>query len=185
MGGRKKRFQHRLDISSSMKVILSHFPEHVRAKDLYERLGCYGKILKVVIPPRRNKMGHRYDFARIHLVQDPKRFATILDNMYMDGEKLFVNFQDSTDMSPSKGSGRLSLLNRRLRKCIRRIDSNLRYGGRNPKMVLVMLVLSRTFLLKNRKSKRQGTLTSLLKLHRELLMLVGKAWWGRFFMQGK
>lgn len=68
-----------------------HFPNYVRAKDLYEQLGFYGKILEVVILVRRNKVGHRFGFARFHLVQDPERFALIFDNVFMDGDKLFVS----------------------------------------------------------------------------------------------
>ncbi|XP_058742698.1 uncharacterized protein LOC131615243 [Vicia villosa] len=67
------------------------FPERCRAVDLFKIFGCVGDVVEVVIPPRRNRFGKRFGFARFKNVEDEKFLAIKLDNILIDGKKIHVN----------------------------------------------------------------------------------------------
>lgn len=51
----------------------------------------HGKVKEVVIPGRRNATGQRFSFVPFLDVREMERMATILDNIYVEGEKIHVN----------------------------------------------------------------------------------------------
>lgn len=67
------------------------FADKLRAKDLYEVLKDTGDIDKVIIPPKRDKRGNKYNFVRFFNVRDERSMATKLDNTFIEGRKLFYN----------------------------------------------------------------------------------------------
>ncbi|XP_058732793.1 uncharacterized protein LOC131604365 [Vicia villosa] len=69
----------------------TEFDEKCKAKDVYEVFMKMGEIDEVFIPSKRDKRGRRYGFARFFNVKDERLMATKLDNMFLDGRKLFVN----------------------------------------------------------------------------------------------
>ncbi|XP_058759400.1 uncharacterized protein LOC131632679 [Vicia villosa] len=53
--------------------------------------GCVGETVEVVIPPKRNKFGKRFGFARFKGIIDEKLLTIKLDNIIIDGNKIHVN----------------------------------------------------------------------------------------------
>ncbi|XP_057425893.1 uncharacterized protein LOC130719283 [Lotus japonicus] len=51
----------------------------------------YGRVWEVVIPPRRNKQGYRFDFVRFMNVQEPLRLERELDMILIGSTKLHAN----------------------------------------------------------------------------------------------
>lgn len=83
------------NIFDSEMVIVSifflEFPERHRSEDLFNLFGCVGDAVEVVIPPRRNRWGKRYDFNMFKGVEDARVLAVKLDNILIDGRKIHVN----------------------------------------------------------------------------------------------
>ncbi|XP_058774299.1 uncharacterized protein LOC131648567 [Vicia villosa] len=75
-----------------------------RAVDLFNLFSCVGDTVEVVIPPKRNKFGNRFGFARFKGVNDEKLLAIKLDNIIIDGNKIHVN-------QPRFGRGRIDVGN--------------------------------------------------------------------------
>lgn len=50
-----------------------------------------GDLKEVIISPRRDKRGRKYGFARFRNVGDEKMLAVKLDNLVLEGRKLFAN----------------------------------------------------------------------------------------------
>lgn len=50
-----------------------------------------GEIDEVVIPPKREKIDRRYGFVRFFNVKEEKLLATKLDNIVLEGRKIFAN----------------------------------------------------------------------------------------------
>lgn len=67
------------------------FPESWKARDLLSIFDKQGRVQEVVIPGRRNVQGRRFGFVRFFDVREPDRLATILDNVFIEGEKIQVN----------------------------------------------------------------------------------------------
>lgn len=66
-------------------------PDRIKASDIFDLFGCHGDVVEVVIPPRRNKVGKRYEFARISNVEDATMLVMRLDNIMIDGRKIHAN----------------------------------------------------------------------------------------------
>lgn len=79
------------DASLLSSVYFSEFPNRIKAKEIYELFGCIGKIVEVVISPRRNNLGKRFGFAIFLEVEDLKNLAIRLDNVMVDGKKIHAN----------------------------------------------------------------------------------------------
>ncbi|XP_058763176.1 uncharacterized protein LOC131636584 [Vicia villosa] len=69
----------------------SEFPDRCRAVDIFKLFGCVGEIVEVVIPPRCNRFGKRFGFARFKEVKDERMLAVKLDNIQIDGRKIHAN----------------------------------------------------------------------------------------------
>ena len=69
----------------------TRFPEHTKEKDLWAHFKKWGDVREIFIPSNRNKGGRRYGFARFKGVQDERTLERRLDNIMIDGLKLYVN----------------------------------------------------------------------------------------------
>ncbi|KAI5447519.1 hypothetical protein KIW84_015104 [Lathyrus oleraceus] len=63
----------------------------MRAKDLYKLFEEFGVIDEVIIPRKRDKKGRKYWFIHIFDVSDMRRLMLQLDNLLIEGRKLFAN----------------------------------------------------------------------------------------------
>lgn len=84
MGGRI------IDLKNSTFNI-KEFGERNKAKYLYHDFKDLGDIDEVIIPPKRNVRGKRYEFVRFFNVEDVRVLATKLDDILLDGRKIFAN----------------------------------------------------------------------------------------------
>ncbi|CAI8618038.1 unnamed protein product [Vicia faba] len=69
----------------------SEIPDFTKAGDILQLFGCIGEVIEVVIPPRRNKVGKKFGFARFQKVEDEKVFVVKLDNVMIEGRKIHAN----------------------------------------------------------------------------------------------
>lgn len=67
------------------------FPDRIKAGHLLKNFGCMGDVVEVVIPPKKNKFGKRFGFARFNQVWDERIFAVKLDNVMIDNRKIHAN----------------------------------------------------------------------------------------------
>ncbi|XP_058755922.1 uncharacterized protein LOC131629137 [Vicia villosa] len=67
------------------------FDDKWKAKDMYEVFKKMGDIDEVYIPNKKDKRGRRYGFVRFVNVKDDRLLATKLDNVFLEGRKLFAN----------------------------------------------------------------------------------------------
>ncbi|XP_058741851.1 uncharacterized protein LOC131614255 [Vicia villosa] len=74
-----------------VSIFFSEIPNRIRAKDIFELFGFHGDVVEVVIPPRKNKLGKRYGFARFVGVDDARILAVRLDNILIDRRKIHAN----------------------------------------------------------------------------------------------
>lgn len=70
---------------------ITEFGENGEAKDLFFELKEFGELDEVVIPPKRDRRGRIYGFARFLNVADEKYLAIKLDSVILKGRKLFAN----------------------------------------------------------------------------------------------
>lgn len=71
---------------------VSEFPDSSSVKDLFDLLGCIGKVVEVSISQRRNNIGKRFGFASFVEVEvDGGMFDVRLDNILIGGKKIHVN----------------------------------------------------------------------------------------------
>lgn len=87
----EERLASRVKDGEKFSVFFSKIPDRIKAVDIFNLFGCIGDILEVVIPPRRNKMGKRFDFARFKVGEDVRLLAVKLDNIIIDGKKIHAN----------------------------------------------------------------------------------------------
>ncbi|CAK8530449.1 unnamed protein product [Lathyrus sativus] len=69
----------------------TEFPDGFEAKEMFDIFKEYGRVLEVVIPPKRDKRGKRYKFVRLKNVDDEKLMAIKLDSVMIKGRKLYTN----------------------------------------------------------------------------------------------
>ncbi|XP_058759365.1 uncharacterized protein LOC131632637 [Vicia villosa] len=77
------------DVISSFFVM--EFGVRWRARDLLMEFKELGDIEEVVIPPKKDKFGRRYGFVRFLNVKDEELLATKLNNVVLEGRKIFAN----------------------------------------------------------------------------------------------
>ncbi|XP_058758209.1 uncharacterized protein LOC131631431 [Vicia villosa] len=70
---------------------VTEFPEECGAKELYAIFKDYGEIDEVIIPPRRDRRGKKFGFARFFNVTDTKMMAIRLDNIIIGSRKIHTN----------------------------------------------------------------------------------------------
>lgn len=75
---------------NSTSFYVTEFGERWKAKELYYEFKELGE-LEVVIPPRRDRRGRGFGFVRFANVKDEKLLAIKLDNLVLDGRKLYAN----------------------------------------------------------------------------------------------
>lgn len=79
-----------------MSEIVSSFyftqlPDRIRACDIFKLFACIGKVLEVVISPRRNKWVRHFGFAKFAGVEDCGVLGIKLDNVIIDDKKIYAN----------------------------------------------------------------------------------------------
>lgn len=62
-----------------------------RAKDLFWLFNGVSNVVEVVVPPKQNKFGKWFGFARFIGVEDERHLAIKLDNILIDGKKIHAN----------------------------------------------------------------------------------------------
>ncbi|XP_058765713.1 uncharacterized protein LOC131639233 [Vicia villosa] len=72
-------------------IYFSNFPDRCKVMDLFKLFGCVGEVVEVVIPPKLNKFGKRFGFARFKEVEDGRMMAVRLDNILIGGNKIYAN----------------------------------------------------------------------------------------------
>lgn len=72
-------------------VYLSEFLERMKAVHIFNLFVEHGELSKVVISPKRNKIGKRFDFARLRGVDDCHFLEVKLDNIFNDRNKIYAN----------------------------------------------------------------------------------------------
>ncbi|XP_058783455.1 uncharacterized protein LOC131658143 [Vicia villosa] len=70
---------------------VTEFADCWEARDLYHEFKDLGDIDEVYIPNKRTLRGKRYGFVRFFNVADEKMLETKLDNLFLDGKKIFAN----------------------------------------------------------------------------------------------
>lgn len=81
----------------------SEFPNRSKDVDLFRLFGCVGDVAEIFIPPKRNKFGKLFGFARFKNVEDERLMAVKLDNIIIDGRKIYPN---QPRFNRPKGKGR-------------------------------------------------------------------------------
>lgn len=69
----------------------TEFPEEFGPKELFEIFKDFGLVVEVVIPPRRDKRGKWFRFVRFQKVRDEIILYVKLDNIYLNGKKIYAN----------------------------------------------------------------------------------------------
>lgn len=72
-------------------IYVSAFSDRSRAADLFRLFGCVGDVVEVVIPLKRNKFRKHFGFARFKNVEMERLLAVKLDNIIIDGRKIYAN----------------------------------------------------------------------------------------------
>lgn len=85
------RRMERYGEKSISDFFFSEIPDNNKAADVFGLFGFIGKIVEVVISPRRNKYGKRSGFARFSKVEDLKLLAIKLDNVTIYGKQIHAN----------------------------------------------------------------------------------------------
>lgn len=75
----------------STSIFFTEYPEHLGAKYFYKLFEEFSEIDEVVIPPNRDKRGKKYDFVHFLEVRDERSLVLKLDNLMIEGRKLFAN----------------------------------------------------------------------------------------------
>ncbi|KAL5157811.1 C2 and GRAM domain-containing protein [Glycine soja] len=69
----------------------TRFHEHITEEDLWAQFKKWGDVRDIFIHKHRNKGGRRYGFVRFKGVLDKYRLEKQLDNIILDGLKMYVN----------------------------------------------------------------------------------------------
>lgn len=70
---------------------ITEFGDNWSVNDLFYELKEYGELEDIVVPPRRDRRGRRYGFSRFQNVKDEKMLSIKLDNIILEGRKLYAN----------------------------------------------------------------------------------------------
>ena len=92
LGGRDTRYErnwrNQADITS---YYFTHFPDEANEELLWWHFKKWGDVREVYIAKRLNKEGRRYGFVRYKDVRDARGLELRLDNIVINGCKLFAN----------------------------------------------------------------------------------------------
>lgn len=81
----------RTNDSSTSNFLINEFDDKWKARDLYNAYKDLWNIDEVIILEKRDRRGRRYTFVQIFNVKDERLMATKLDNVFLEGRKLFAN----------------------------------------------------------------------------------------------
>ncbi|XP_058725583.1 uncharacterized protein LOC131596865 [Vicia villosa] len=85
---RNENFRENRRLSS---FFFSSFADNLNAKNMYETFRSFGDIDEVFIPAKRDARGGRYGFVRFFDVEDERKLAIKLVNIFIGARKLHVN----------------------------------------------------------------------------------------------
>lgn len=72
-------------------VYFLEFSERMKAIQILNLFVVHGELKEVVIPPKRNKFGKRFGFARFIGVDHCRMLAIKLDSIFINSKKIYVN----------------------------------------------------------------------------------------------
>ncbi|GJU37673.1 nucleotide-binding alpha-beta plait domain-containing protein [Tanacetum coccineum] len=75
----------------STSIFVTNFPDHTKAKDLWNVCKQYGQVVDAFIPDRKSKAGKRYGFVRFIRVYDVDRLVSNLCTLWMGSHHLHAN----------------------------------------------------------------------------------------------
>ncbi|GKB36847.1 nucleotide-binding alpha-beta plait domain-containing protein [Tanacetum coccineum] len=75
----------------STSIFVTNFPDHAKAKDLWNVCKQYGQVVDAFIPDRKSKAGKRYGFVRFIRVYDVDRLVSNLCTLWMGSHHLHAN----------------------------------------------------------------------------------------------
>nr|GFA56134.1 DIE2/ALG10 family [Tanacetum cinerariifolium] len=75
----------------STSIFVTNFPDHAKAKDLWNVCKQYGQVVDAFIPDRKSKAGKRYGFVRFIRVYDVDRLVSNLCTLWMGSHHLQAN----------------------------------------------------------------------------------------------
>lgn len=76
---------------SSTSFFVTEIGDQWKANNLFFKFKALGEIDEVVIPPRRDNRGRRFGFMRFYNVKDKYLLSIKLDNLVLDGRKIYAN----------------------------------------------------------------------------------------------
>lgn len=77
--------------NKSTTIFFTEFAKRWKARGLYNVFKTLGNIEEVIISKKRDNRRRQYGFVRFFDVRDPIRLAMKMDNMFLEGRKLFAN----------------------------------------------------------------------------------------------
>nr|GEX68534.1 nucleotide-binding alpha-beta plait domain-containing protein [Tanacetum cinerariifolium] len=75
----------------STSIFVTNFPDHAKAKDLWNVCKKYGQVVDAFIPDRKSKAGTRYGFVRFIRVYDVDCLVSNLCTLWMGSHHLHAN----------------------------------------------------------------------------------------------
>lgn len=66
-------------------------PDHYKAKEMYNTFREFRDIDEVILPPKRDKRGKHFGFARFFNFSDERMLTIKLDNIIIESRKIHVN----------------------------------------------------------------------------------------------
>nr|GEW78547.1 DIE2/ALG10 family [Tanacetum cinerariifolium] len=75
----------------STSIFVTSFPDHAKAKDLWNVCKQYGQVVDAFIPDRKSKVGKRYGLVRFIRVYDVDRLVSNLCTLWMGSHHLHEN----------------------------------------------------------------------------------------------
>ncbi|XP_058758647.1 uncharacterized protein LOC131631902 [Vicia villosa] len=85
-GGRREVWK-----TTKTTFFVTEFNDKWEARDLYHEFKELGDIDEVFIPNKKTRWGKKYGFVRFFNVGDERRLEMKLDNIFLDGRKIFAN----------------------------------------------------------------------------------------------
>ncbi|GJT77711.1 RNA-directed DNA polymerase, eukaryota [Tanacetum coccineum] len=93
--GDRKRFSHQSKEDQTQQiskfVFVTNFPDHIRARDLWNICKEYGSVVDVYIPFKRSKSGKRFAFIRFIKVSNLERLIENLCTIWIGSHHLYAN----------------------------------------------------------------------------------------------
>ncbi|GJV99558.1 RNA-directed DNA polymerase, eukaryota, reverse transcriptase zinc-binding domain protein [Tanacetum coccineum] len=89
----------------STSIFVTNFPDHAKAKDLWNVCKQYGQVVDAFIPDRKSKAGKRYGFVRFIRVYDVDRLVSNLCTLWMGDVNLHLANVARFQRPPAVNSG--------------------------------------------------------------------------------